>query len=77
MASIVVAFRESPTPSPSLPDACFGTLEAATEDAARVSAWPYARDSYEVDRMAARIRRYETGVPVPTLAVSGSELFEP
>ena len=27
--------------------------------------------------MAARIRRYETGVPVPTLAVNGSELFEP
>ena len=64
-------------PCQAIPGACFGTLEAATEDAAWISAWPYDRDSYEVDLMAARIRRYENGVPVPALDVSGSELFEP
>lgn len=64
-------------PCKGVPGACFGTLEAATEDAAWISAWPYDRDSYEVDLMAARIRRYENGVPVPALDVSGSELFEP
>jgi hypothetical protein len=64
-------------PCEGIPGACFGTLEAATEDAAWISAWPYDRDSYEVDMMAARMRRYQNGVPVPTLDVSGRELFEP
>jgi hypothetical protein len=64
-------------PCGGVPGPCFGSLVASTEDGVWVSAWPYDEESFQVDLSAARLRRYTDGSSVPTLELSGSDLFGP